>query len=184
MKTFARVALTAFFITYPLLVWLGIRGGQPEWIALLLAAAAVIQVWVKRTRFALAAAAAALGLAAAAWTAGSFVPVKFYPVVMNAAWLAYFGFSLTGTPAVERFARLRRLELPAHAVHYCRQVTRVWCVFFMLNGLVALDSAVNRSDDWWALYNGLISYGLIVLMFACEFVVRLMVDQRYKNSHD
>ena len=80
---------------------------------------------------------------------------------------------------VETFARLRHKNLPAHAVVYCRRVTVVWCVFFIVNGLVALDSALFRSDAWWALYNGAIAYGAIALMFAGEYIARRLYARRH-----
>ena len=46
---------------------------------------------------------------------------------------------------------------------------RVGASFFIVNGLVALDSALFRSDAWWALYNGAVSYVLIAMLFAAEF---------------
>lgn len=83
---------------------------------------------------------------------------------------------------VETFARLRHKNLPAHAVVYCRRVTVVWCVFFIVNGLVALDSVLFRSDAWWALYNGAVSYVLIAMLFAAEFTVRMYVQRKHEAS--
>ena len=108
------------------------------------------------------------------------LPAKFYPVVVSAAWLAFFAGSLAGTPAVERFARMKTPDLPPSAVRYCRRVTVAWCVFFLANGTVALDSALNRSDAWWALYNGLICYIAMGLMFAGEYAVRLWVRRNQR----
>ena len=50
----------------------------------------------------------------------------------------------------------------------------------LANGTVALDSALNRSDAWWALYNGLISYIAMGLMFAGEYAVRLWVRRNQR----
>lgn len=119
-------------------------------------------------------------MAAAVLATGEAFPAKFYPVVVSAAWLAFFAGSLAGTPAVERFARMKTPDLPPSAVRYCRRVTVAWCVFFLANGTVALDSALNRSDAWWALYNGLISYIAMGLMFAGEYAVRLWVRRNQR----
>lgn len=108
--------------------------------------------------------------------------LKLYPVFVNAALFTVFAASLRGTPMVETFARLRHKNLPAHAVVYCRRVTVVWCVFFIVNGLVALDSALFRSDAWWALYNGAVSYVLIAVLFAAEFAVRILVQRKHEAS--
>ena len=108
--------------------------------------------------------------------------LKLYPVFVNAALFTVFAASLRGTPMVETFARLRHKNLPAPAVVYCRRVTVVWCVFFIVNGLVALDSALFRSDAWWALYNGAVSYVLIAVLFAAEFAVRILVQRKHEAS--
>ncbi|MDO4937185.1 MAG: hypothetical protein Q4E62_04640 [Sutterellaceae bacterium] len=178
----ARVAFAVFFALYPFVVWLCINRGEPAWIAVLLSAAAILQACTKKTKMTLVTAIAALILAGATAFAESFLPVKFYPVVMNAAWLAFFAGSLASVPACERFARLRYPDLPDFAVQYCRKATVAWCLFFFANGLIAADSALFRSHDWWALYNGLISYGLIGLMFALEYCVRLIVEKRRQGQ--
>ena len=58
---------------------------------------------------------------------------------------------------------------------YTRKVTQVWCGFFVLNGGLALGTALWASDATWALYNGLIAYGLMGVLFAGEWVVRRRV---------
>src|SRR4051812_24064815 len=80
---------------------------------------------------------------------------KLYPAAVSAALLFAFGRSLwAGPPMVERLARLRRPDLDPAAVAYTRTVTKVWCVFFICNGLMALATALWMSDRAWALYNG------------------------------
>ncbi len=55
---------------------------------------------------------------------------------------------------------------------YTRRVTQVWCGFFVLNGGLALCTALWASDAGWALYNGLVAYVLMGLLFAGEWLVR------------
>jgi len=62
--------------------------------------------------------------------------------------------------------------LPDEAIPYTRKVTIIWCGFFMLNGVLALLTTLYASDRIWALYNGLISYCLMGLLFAGEWLVR------------
>ena len=76
---------------------------------------------------------------------------------------------------VERLARLREPELPDSAIRYTRQVTQVWCLFFMLNGLIAASLTLWAPLSWWTLYNGLIAYGLMGLLFAIEWLIRQKV---------
>lgn len=95
------------------------------------------------------------------------------PVVVNLSLLATFGPTLRwGPPMVERFARLQEPELPEPKVRWCRIWTWIWCGFFALNGAVAAALALFAPLQWWTLYNGLIAYGLIGVLFAVEFLLR------------
>jgi uncharacterized membrane protein len=90
--------------------------------------------------------------------------------------LALFGASLKyGPPMVERLARLREPQLPQKAIRYTRHVTIAWCLFFLCNGLCAAALTLWAPLSWWALYTGLISYVLIGLMFAIEWLIRQRV---------
>ena len=65
-------------------------------------------------------------------------------------------------------------------MRYCRLATAAWCGFFIINGLIALDSALWRSNDWWALYNGLLAYVFIGALFAAEWVARQIYRKRFQ----
>ena len=93
--------------------------------------------------------------------------------MVNAALLGVFAYSLISPPSmVERFARLREPELPASAIGYTQRVTQVWCIFFAANGVIALITALWASSATWTLYNGLIAYLIMGLLFAGEYLVR------------
>jgi uncharacterized membrane protein len=95
------------------------------------------------------------------------------PVLINLGLLVSFGGSLrTETPIVERFARMQVSDLSQAEVVYCRRVTQVWSAFFVLNGTAAAVLALAAPLSWWALYTGLISYGLLGLLGASEYVIR------------
>jgi uncharacterized membrane protein len=90
--------------------------------------------------------------------------------------LGLFGLSLKyGPPMVERLARMREPQLPARAIVYTRQVTIAWSVFFLCNGLLAAALTLWAPLSWWMLYTGLISYGLMGLLFAIEWLIRQRV---------
>jgi len=99
--------------------------------------------------------------------------LRLYPALLSGAFLLVFGLSLVNPPTVvERLARLRNPDLTASGVRYTRQVTQVWCLFFVLNGLIAAWTAVWGSRELWAVYTGFISYVAMGLLFAGEWVVR------------
>ena len=102
--------------------------------------------------------------------------LRWYPVLLNGMLLGLFGLSLKyGPPLVERLARLREPQLPAVAVRYTRRVTQVWALFFLGNGLTAAALTLWTPLSWWTLYNGLIAYLLMGLLFAGEWLLRQRV---------
>ena len=105
--------------------------------------------------------------------------LRWYPSLVSTFMLALFGLSLKyGPPMVERLARLSDPHLPQKAIAYTRQVTVVWSVFFLCNGLLAAALTLWAPLSWWMLYNGLIAYGLMGLLFAVEWLVRQRVRGR------
>lgn len=108
--------------------------------------------------------------------------LKAMPVVINLNFLILFLISLKKPPTmIERFARLQDKSLPDHAIEYCRNVTIVWCFFFVFNGSIALWT-VFQNNEIWALYNGFISYILIGLLFSIEFLIRLKVKKAHSEE--
>ncbi|RON10710.1 hypothetical protein BK659_04135 [Pseudomonas brassicacearum] len=102
--------------------------------------------------------------------------LRWYPVLMSGFMLVLFGLSLKfGQPMIERLARLREPHLPDKAIVYTRQVTIAWSVFFLCNGLLAAALTLWAPLSWWMLYTGLISYGLMGLLFAIEWLIRQRV---------
>ena len=174
---------TLFFIAlslaYPLAVYSLLGRFEPRWLALLLCALAVLRAWTTRERVWLWAAVGSGLLAVWATLANAALPLKLYPVLVNVALLLLFALSLRfGPPVAERLARLQEPNLPEQAVAYTRRVTQVWCGFFVLNGGLALATALWASDYLWALYNGLVAYVLIGMLFAGEWLVRQRVKAR------
>lgn len=105
----------------------------------------------------------------------------YYPVVVNSVMLAGFGGSLWSTmPIVERLARLRDPTLPDRAVRYTRRVTQIWCAFFIINGSIALFTALYGDLSLWTAWNGMISYLLMGTLMASEWLVRQRVIKRDK----
>ncbi|HWT67938.1 MAG TPA: hypothetical protein VN214_02370 [Pseudomonas sp.] len=105
--------------------------------------------------------------------------LRWYPVLISTFMLGLFGGSLMyGPPVVERLARIREPDLPDEGIRYTRQVTIAWSVFFFCNGLCAAALTLWAPLSWWMVYTGLISYGLIGLMFAVELLIRIRVRGR------
>lgn len=160
-------------LLYPLAVWFGLARWEARWVALLLLGVAVLRALASPEPIWRVAAAGAGLLVLASFLANDGLPLKLYPVLVNAALLGVFATSLWRPPTViERLARLQHPDLPPEAIPYVTRVTRVWCGFFLANGLVALWTALAASDATWALYNGLIAYLLIGALVLGERLLR------------
>ena len=106
---------------------------------------------------------------------------KLYPILVSGLLLVQFAGSLLNPPTVvERFAAMAQrgdAPLPPGAVSYCRKVTWVWVGFFCFNIGVSGLTALSGSWEVWTWYNGCISYMLIGLLMAGEWLVRRRVRQ-------
>jgi uncharacterized membrane protein len=167
-------------LIYPFVIWLG--QVEARYFALLLLLVALVQLfrvksdspWVWWT-------GGTLFLFALALWVDALLPLKLYPVVVNAGLLGLFAYSLVVPPTmIERIARVRESDLSPAAVLYTRRVTQIWCVFFALNGLMALCTALWSSAVVWTLYNGLITYLLMGLLFAGEYCIRWRFKRRHR----
>ncbi|MDY7578932.1 hypothetical protein RGU70_11430 [Herbaspirillum sp. RTI4] len=168
-------------LLYPLLIWLADGHVEPRWMALLLAAVAAARLLTMRSvRGRGWWAIALLALTALIFWGNAALPLKLYPVAVSVAMLALFGYSLIYPPSfIERMARLKEPDLPPQAVAYTRRVTQIWCVFFIINGSIALATALWMSAAVWSLYTGVISYGLMATLFCGEYLVRIRVRRQY-----
>ena len=110
--------------------------------------------------------------------------LKFYPVLVNAGLLVFFGATLFRGPSlVFRLATFsdRRILQSAdrfYVERYCDRVTLAWCVFFVFNGLVALWTVLFADERIWSLYNGLVAYILMGIFFMLEYGIRKMKQER------
>jgi uncharacterized membrane protein len=167
-------------VLYPFAIWLGHGQVEPRFFAGLLLLAGVM--WLPAIR---------AGAAGVGWLMGTLLlslialwnnhllALKLYPVLVNAAMLSVFTYSLFVPPSmVEQFARRREPDLPPQSVTYTRRVTQVWCVFFALNGGIALVTALWASAATWSLYNGFVAYLLMGLLFAGEYGIRCNFKRR------
>lgn len=124
-----------------------------------------------RVSLVLAALALVLCLLSLAFSAIGFM--FYYPVAVNLIMLAVFASSLKGEQSiVERLARLQDPHLSPRGVRYTRNVTKAWCVFFVLNGAIAATTALIGDLKLWTWWNGLLSYGAMGLMFGGEYLLR------------
>jgi uncharacterized membrane protein len=75
-------------------------------------------------------------------------------------------------PMVERMARLREPELSPAGVRYTRKVTWVWVGFFIFNAGTSAALTLWARLSWWTLYNGLLVYFIMGVLFGGEWLLR------------
>ncbi len=77
------------------------------------------------------------------------------------------------------------VQLSAAQVAHCRQVTWVWCGFFVVNAAIAGLLAIAAPLSWWAAYTSGIAYALMGALFTAEYLVRQYRFRRYGTGlHD
>ena len=163
MSTFLAVLLT---LIYPLTIWLAEGRIEPRVLAGVLLLAGFARLFgvpiSQATRWWMG--ATMLLVLLAVW-GNAIVPLKLYPVIVNATLLGVFAYSLVFPPAIG----------------YTRRVTQVWCVFFAVNGAIALYTALYASSALWSIYNGFLAYIFIGLLLAGEYCVRRRVMERQRG---
>jgi uncharacterized membrane protein len=183
LRAVSRIAGAAALVSWPFCVWLALT--HPEWRALMLALAllfalrlAVMPAGALRLPGIILLLAGTLLALAGYWLPQARL-MLWYPVLVNLVMLLLFGGSLfAGPPLVERIARWQEGgELPLAARRYTRKVTRVWSLFFLINGGLALAAVLSGSLRVWTLWNGVLSYLAMGTLFAVEWCVRQRVKR-------
>ncbi len=167
---------------YPFGVYFLMGRGSVRVAGLVLAAVLAIRFLARGAPRLQALAALAIGalFAAAVALTNNEVLARLYPVGVSAMMLAVFGVTLLRPPSMaERLARATGAVLDEAGVRYTRTVTVIWCVFFVVNGAVALTTALAGSREAWALYNGLLSYLFAGALLAGERIVRELFIRRH-----
>ncbi|NKZ98821.1 hypothetical protein GTA07_13595 [Rhodococcus hoagii] len=180
MKRLIGAGLLIAGLLYPFAVHFGMAHYAPWQFGLLLGG-----LWLARALSAprrpgsLWMAIAALAFCGLLGLSDSPALLRWYPVLISAFMLGLFGSSLLhGMPVAERLARLSDPALPPRAVRYTRQVTQAWCLFFLLNGLISAALTLWAPMGWWTLYNGVIAYAAMGVLFALEWLIRQRVRGR------
>ena len=184
MRSALRVLAILITLLFPLALWLGEGRVAPAWLAALLLLGGLARLPLPRQP-----GRRATGpVGRFCWRSRRFgpaalLPLRFYPVLVSGAFFTVFAYSLIVPPStIERLARLREPELPPAAIAYTRRVTQVWCVFFALNGAIALYTALFASMAQWSFYNGFLAYFLMGILFAGEYCARCYFKRRHGSS--
>jgi uncharacterized membrane protein len=199
MKIVRAVLTTVLVVLYPLAIWIALTRFSARMVGLLILVMLVPIVVVRFRRakredlwavLRIPLAILAVVLLGIVFDAPIFVLAM--PVLINLVLLITFWSSLRAEHTIiERFARMKHgrdgdgAELSEAQVAHCRQVTKAWCGFFVLNAAAAAALAYFAPLSWWAAYTGGIAYGLMAAMFALEYIVRQARFRNYgRGLHD
>lgn len=191
-RRLSRAAAVLVFLAWPFAVTAGLELANPRRTALVLLALGIVVLLgrLRGRREGLAGVASVPLLALSAPLLSALFNERIFllllPVLVNVALLAVFARSLREPPPmIERFARLVHDDLTEAERAHCLTFTKVWCAFFAGNAAVALALAVFAPLRAWTVYTGLVSYLLLGLLFAVEYLVRKAKFRRFGTGlHD
>ncbi|MEN3976587.1 hypothetical protein [Emcibacter sp. SYSU 3D8] len=179
--------LAAVIAVYPIIAGLGIQfvdGGAIFWVLVVLLAARLLLPKARKvptpvTMALVCVIAAGIGVS----LEDPSLATRLYPVFMNAALAGAFVYSLVMPPSIiESLARIVEPTLPEEGIRYTRNVTAIWMGFFLLNGAIALWTALASTWTVWSIYNGFISYLLAGLLMCGEMLVRRHVRTKRASA--
>ena len=188
MKALLTVLASGILILYPFAIYYGLNYFSPSLLsALLIALLSLRLLLVKKTlkKMPWLLPATLLGAIALGYSfiSNTTVGFKFYPIMVNLAMLGVFSYSIYRPPAViETFARITDKNLTPQGVKYTVKVTYVWCVFFIINGLISFYTALFTTLEIWMLYNGLVAYFLMGILMGVEYLVRINVKKKHNRQ--
>jgi uncharacterized membrane protein len=124
--------------------------------------------------------------------------LKIYPMLADIAYLLIFGISLfIKPPIIYQFAstldKAIDNRLPKTVLEqWCKKMTITWCVFFIVDGLIAfltvywvhanIDVLGIRPDVIWGIYNGGVSYAAMGVIFIAQFIDYKIICKKEKEG--
>ena len=167
------LALSVFI--YPLVVYVFIDTVDLVWFGVLLVCLVALRLWSLLRLNAVTFALLIFGIAflVILKLTGNAMVLQFYPTIVSLVLLTTFALTLFRPPSmIERFAVRMGMERDPPHIAYTRVCTMVWCGFFIVNAIVSAGITLTGTMAAWALYNGLLSYVLIGLLFGAEYLYR------------
>lgn len=149
---------------------------EPAWSMLMLMIVdAGIVALIIRNRTAIAIGALLLALLGAVVFLHQQLLAALPSITLNLLLAGIFGASLRPgeTPLIVRIAELDSASaLNPGFVHYLRRLTQAWTIFFSVMAALSLLLMTYAPYQWWSLFVNVLTWPLIGLMFAAEWVVR------------
>jgi uncharacterized membrane protein len=186
MKTVLGIVSTLFLLASPWVLYWTLSQHRVDVAAITLIAWVIVRtipVLLSARREQRAAAlqlpAIALVFAGLGWVSNNGTWLLILPSATQATFGLAFFRSLRGTPMIEHFARMMKPELTAAEVAHCRRWTAVWGGYLLALAAIGLALARWAALTVWTVYVGVLSYVLIGVLFAVEYVVRKVQFRDY-----
>lgn len=169
----ALVAL--FFVAYPFFVYFGLSYFPPSFFGLVLVALLALRFGVIKSderKLMLPILLIFVLYAIATVIFDNTRMVLYYPALVSLVMCFVFANSLRSEePLLLRLVKARGMTTSKHTPGYLFWLTGLWAMFFLLNALVSIWSS-TISLHVWTLYNGLISYFIVAILMAAEWLYR------------
>lgn len=190
LKILTVIIITVISFLYPFFVYYAINCGKINIVPIALAVVVFIKFLLggkKQYILNISLVLSVIGINCLFFLLDNELSVLMYPVLVNLIMFIIFGRTLIrkGKSFIEILACFTTPidKQTEHFRKYCRNVTKIWTLFFLINGTIAFITACYCSFDVWTLYNGIISYVLIGLIFSIEYLVRIIMQKREINKH-
>lgn len=172
---FARFIVLVLFMIYPFIVYFGIKVLPPSFFGLLLVGILAIRFGVllpDERKILLPMLLGLLVYAISTVVLDSASMLLFYPVLVNFILCTVFANSLRHEESILlRIVLARGVAISEYTPRYLYRLTAIWACFFVVNGIISLWT-VTLTMEAWILYNGLISYFIIAILFGGELLFR------------
>jgi uncharacterized membrane protein len=126
--------------------------------------------------------AIALVFAFLGWISNNGTWLLILPSATQAAFGLAFLRSLSGTPLIEHFARMMKPELSVPEQAHCRSWTRIWGIYLLVLAATGLALARWATLTVWTAYVGVLSYVLVGVLFAFEYLIRKIRFRDYGRN--
>ncbi|MDR2181205.1 MAG: hypothetical protein LBN92_00835 [Treponema sp.] len=128
------------------------------------------------------------GIGLASFLGNSPLVFKLYPALADLAYSVIFGMSLFIPPPIvyqiEILAAqdIKKILSEARLLSLSRTMTIIWCVFFIIDGIISVITTFAGSDTAWGIYNAGVSYATMGLIFAAQFLYYKFVVRKEKRD--
>jgi len=109
-----------------------------------------------------------------------------YPALADLAFLVIWVTSFFFPPSfafyfIDIIDKTMKTVVPKHRFEvYCFRATIAWCIYFVVDGLISVITVYYAPIHWWYKYNALITYIIMGLIFAGEYIILKLKLRKYR----